>query len=107
MQPLHAPTSKAPSALFILHHGLSPVHTMHVPFPTMCIPSPLQDGAAANPEDDSKFDEFMGNDAGALASTGQYDEDDKEADEIWEAVDTFMDERRRVRGALPWTSGDG
>ena len=69
--------------------------------------SPLQDGAAANPEDDSKFDEFMGNDAGALASTGQYDEDDKEADEIWEAVDTFMDERRRVRGALPWTSGDG
>jgi pre-mRNA-processing factor 6 len=39
----------------------------------------------------------MGNDAGALAATGQYDEDDKEADEIWEAVDNFMDERRRVR----------
>ena len=57
----------------------------------------LQDeGAAANPEDDSKFDEFMGNDAGALARTGQYDDDDKEADDIWEAVDTFMDERRRV-----------
>ena len=55
-------------------------------------------GAAPNPEDDSKFDEFLGNDAGALAGTGEYDEDDKEADEIWEAVDTFMDERRRVSG---------
>ncbi len=36
--------------------------------------------------------------SGALAATGQYDEDDKEADEIWEAVDNFMDERRRVSG---------
>ncbi|GAX76424.1 hypothetical protein CEUSTIGMA_g3869.t1 [Chlamydomonas eustigma] len=54
-------------------------------------------GEGANAEDDNKFDEFMGNDAGALAATGQYDEDDKEADEIWEAVDNFMDERRRER----------
>jgi hypothetical protein len=29
-----------------------------------------------------------------------YDQDDKEADEIWEAVDLYMDERRRVRAAL-------
>lgn len=57
---------------------------------------PPQEGGA-NPEDDSKFDEFLGNDAGALAGTGEYDEDDKEADQIWEAVDNFMDERRRVR----------
>jgi pre-mRNA-processing factor 6 len=32
---------------------------------------------------------------GAFAG-GAYDEDDKEADEIWEAVDKYMDERRRV-----------
>ena len=33
-------------------------------------------------EDDSKFDHFMGNDAGALAGTfGEYDQDDREADE--------------------------
>lgn len=55
---------------------------------------------AANPEDDSKFDEFLGNDAGAFASkAGEYDQDDKEADGIWEAVDAFMDERRRVSSA--------
>ncbi|GMH38698.1 hypothetical protein BSKO_06582 [Bryopsis sp. KO-2023] len=48
--------------------------------------------------DDSKFDEFMGNDSGMLAGTfGEYDEDDKEADEIWEAVDQHMDMRRRDR----------
>ena len=34
-------------------------------------------------DDDSKFDEFMGNDAGALAvNYGEYDQDDKEADEV-------------------------
>jgi len=46
--------------------------------------------------DDNKFDEFMGNDAGALAG-GAYDEDDKDADSIWDAVDSYMDERRRER----------
>jgi len=55
------------------------------------------DKEAAPGEDPEKFDEFMGNDAGALAGTGEYDEDDKEADQIWEAVDQFMDERRRER----------
>lgn len=34
---------------------------------------------------------------GAFAG-GVYDADDREADEIWDAVDQFMDERRRVRG---------
>eukprot|EP00198_Chlamydomonas_reinhardtii_P003302 XP_001692638.1 splicing factor, component of the U4/U6-U5 snRNP complex [Chlamydomonas reinhardtii] len=47
--------------------------------------------------DENKFDEFMGNDAGVFAATGEYDEDDKEADAVWEGVDNFMDERRRVR----------
>jgi len=46
--------------------------------------------------DNNKFDEFMGNDAGAFAG-GVYDQDDREADEIWDAVDQFMDERRRER----------
>lgn len=47
--------------------------------------------------DEVKFDEFMGNDAGMFANFGEYDEDDKEADKIWESIDNFMDERRRVR----------
>lgn len=47
--------------------------------------------------DDSKFDEFMGNDAGVFANMGEYDEDDKEADAVWESVDNFMDTRRRDR----------
>lgn len=39
----------------------------------------------------------MGNDSGMLAGTfGEYDEDDKEADEIWDSVDQHMDLRRRV-----------
>eukprot|EP00879_Flechtneria_rotunda_P027067 GHRR01028930.1.p1 GENE.GHRR01028930.1~~GHRR01028930.1.p1 ORF type:complete len:206 (+),score=71.97 GHRR01028930.1:968-1585(+) len=46
--------------------------------------------------DDNKFDEFMGSDAGMFAG-GQYDEDDKEADRVWESIDKFMDERRRER----------
>lgn len=38
---------------------------------------------ATDAEDDSKFDQFMGNDAGALAGTfGEYDQDDREADEV-------------------------
>lgn len=46
-------------------------------------------------DEENKFDEFMGSDAGVFAG-GQYDEDDREADQIWESVDNFMDERRRV-----------
>lgn len=47
-------------------------------------------------DDENKFDEFMGSDAGVFAG-GQYDEDDREADKIWESIDNFMDERRRER----------
>jgi hypothetical protein len=38
----------------------------------------------------------MGNDAGAFAY-GDYDEEDKEADEIYSHVEAVMDERRKVR----------
>mmetsp|Transcript_33560 Transcript_33560/g.94959 ORF Transcript_33560/g.94959 Transcript_33560/m.94959 type:complete len:924 (+) Transcript_33560:85-2856(+) len=47
--------------------------------------------------EDNKFDEFLGNDAGMFAGSGDYDEDDKEADEIWASIDAHMDERRRER----------
>ncbi|XP_009108789.1 protein STABILIZED1 [Brassica rapa] len=40
------------------------------------------------------FDEFEGNDAGLFADS-VYDEEDKEADAIWEAIDKRMDSRRK------------
>lgn len=63
------------------------------PAPAPAPKPPTEDDAL----DDSKFDEFMGSDAGAFATFGEYDQDDKEADEIWEKVDEFMDDRRRDR----------
>ena len=61
----------------------------------------VQEGAAGaqeQPVDENKFDEFMGNDAGAFASNVMtYDEDDKEADEVWDQIDEYMDGRRRDR----------
>jgi pre-mRNA-processing factor 6 len=51
--------------------------------------------ADAAPED-GQFDTFMGSDAGAFAG-GARDEDDKEADAIWEAIDARMDERWKSR----------
>ena len=54
------------------------------------------DGGDAVP-DENKFDEFMGADGALLAgTTGEYDKDDREADEVWEKIDNFMDDRRRV-----------
>ena len=45
-----------------------------------------------------QFDEFLGNDTGIFAGNrATYDEDDREADAIWEAVDARMMERRRER----------
>lgn len=41
------------------------------------------------------FDHFMGNDAGAFVF-GEYDEDDREADEVWDKIEDTMDERRKV-----------
>ncbi|OWM83159.1 hypothetical protein CDL15_Pgr011841 [Punica granatum] len=47
-----------------------------------------------------KFDEFEGNDVGVFASV-KYDEDDKEADAVWEAIDKRMDlqgkDKRKAR----------
>ncbi|KAL3526997.1 hypothetical protein ACH5RR_011653 [Cinchona calisaya] len=47
-------------------------------------------------DENQKFDEFEGNDVGLFASA-EYDDEDKEADEIWEAVDKRMDSRRKDR----------
>ncbi|CAL1406605.1 unnamed protein product [Linum trigynum] len=47
-------------------------------------------------DENQKFDEFEGNDVGLFAST-EYDEDDKEADAVWEAIDKRMDSRRKDR----------
>jgi hypothetical protein len=47
--------------------------------------------AAAN----QPFDHFMGNDTGAFAY-GDYDEDDREADETYAKIEDIMDERRKV-----------
>lgn len=47
-------------------------------------------------DENQKFDEFEGNDVGLFASA-EYDEDDKEADEVWEAIDKQMDLRRKDR----------
>ncbi len=47
-------------------------------------------------DENQKFDEFEGNDVGLFAS-GEYDEDDKEADAVWESIDKRMDSRRKDR----------
>lgn len=47
-------------------------------------------------DENQTFDEFEGNDVGLFASA-EYDEDDKEADAIWESVDQQMDSRRKDR----------
>lgn len=47
-------------------------------------------------DDEGKFDAFLGNDSGVLAGSGAYDEEDREADQIWEQVDQRMEERRKV-----------
>ena len=58
--------------------------------------------ASALPADDepdqqpAQFDAFQGGDAGIFAARkGEYDDDDREADEIWASVDDHMDSRRR------------
>ncbi|PKI36477.1 hypothetical protein CRG98_043133 [Punica granatum] len=54
------------------------------------------DGDDKGYDENWKFDEFEGNNVGLFAST-EYDEDDKEADAVWEAIDKRMDSRRRDR----------
>ena len=53
-------------------------------------------GASADNAPTGQFDEFNGGDAGIFGGGGgEYDEDDKEADEIWASIDDHMDSRRR------------
>uniref|UniRef100_A0A452YKD7 Uncharacterized protein n=1 Tax=Aegilops tauschii subsp. strangulata TaxID=200361 RepID=A0A452YKD7_AEGTS len=47
-------------------------------------------------DENQKFDEFEGNDAG-LFSNADYDDDDREADAVWESIDQRMDLRRKDR----------
>lgn len=53
------------------------------------------EGGEAAVEAPAKYDEQMGGDAGIFAGGADYDEDDKEADLVWEKIDDHMDERRR------------
>ncbi|KAK7825987.1 protein STABILIZED1 [Quercus suber] len=62
-------------------------------------PDEDEDGDGADEKgynENQKFDEFEGNDV-ALFANGEYDEDDKEADAVWEAIDKRMDSRRKDR----------
>ncbi|KAM7271925.1 hypothetical protein ACFE04_031139 [Oxalis oulophora] len=47
-------------------------------------------------DENQKFDEFEGNDVG-LFSNAEYDEEDKEADAVWDAIEKRMDSRRKDR----------
>lgn len=64
--------------------------------PSMPAPDAAKDGDGADAADDTKFDAFMGNDTGVFAG-GALDEEDKEADAVWEKIDERMDERRRAQ----------
>eukprot|EP00889_Picochlorum_renovo_P000346 jgi/Picre1/27376/NNA_000343.t1 len=64
--------------------------------PSMPAPDMPVESTTVDPADDSKFDTFMGNDTGVFAG-GKMDAEDKEADQIWQAIDQRMDERRRER----------
>jgi pre-mRNA-processing factor 6 len=55
--------------------------------------------------DDTKFDAFLGNDAGVLGATGVYDEEDREADHVWDNVEDRMDERRKVWAGVQGLAG--
>lgn len=66
--------------------------------PSMPAPDVKKDKADADAgADDTKFDAFLGNDAGVLGATGVYDEEDREADNVWDNVEDRMDERRKER----------
>ena len=45
---------------------------------------------------DSKYDEFSGY-SGSLVDDMAYDEDDEQADLVWNEIDAKMDERRKSR----------
>ncbi|XP_057534911.1 protein STABILIZED1 [Amaranthus tricolor] len=53
-----------------------------------------EEGEDKGYDENQKFDEFEGNDVGLFASA-EYDEDDREADAVWEEIDKTMDSRRK------------
>ncbi|KAI3436782.1 hypothetical protein D9Q98_006193 [Chlorella vulgaris] len=61
------------------------------------MPAPDVDKGKDAGGDETKFDEFLGNDAGVLGATGVYDEEDREADNVWDDIEDRMDERRKDR----------
>jgi len=73
---------------------LTALHRQPLPF------QPLQadkkEGESEGAAEVQQFDHFLGNDAGAFVF-GEYDEDDREADQVWDKIDDAMDERRKVR----------
>lgn len=52
-------------------------------------------GAGAADGAPQEFDRTFGNDGGLLGRAGEYDDEDREADGVWEAVDARMADRRR------------
>lgn len=66
---------------------------------------PIQAPKEEDPAAHQEFDQFLGNDAGAFAY-GDYDEEDKEADEVYAQIEAVMDERRKVcfTTVLSWRS---
>lgn len=94
--PLHCslPTRDPPPPLQELNHLQATVQAPGAP--SKKVDKAGDDGGDAVP-DENKFDEFMGADGALLAgTTGEYDKDDREADEVWAQIDEFMDNRRRV-----------
>ena len=55
-----------------------------------------EEGDEKGYDENQKFDEFEGNDVGLFASA-EYDDDDREADAIWDSIDDRMDSRRKDR----------
>lgn len=65
-------------------------------------PKPRDDDGEDDNDDDGNngyqqnFDHFEGNDAGLFANS-EYDDEDKEADAVWESIDKRMESRRKSR----------
>ena len=61
--------------------------------------APRQDDVKDEPgADDSRFDEFLGSDTGVFANgNNELDDEDREADSIWESIDRRMEERGKQR----------
>nr|GEY26674.1 protein stabilized1 [Tanacetum cinerariifolium] len=64
--------------------------------PARCLAVGDQELEAKGYDENQKFDEFEGNDVGLFASA-EYNEEDKEADAIWDEIEKQMDSRRKDR----------